>query len=161
MKGWMERNREKQREYHRNYHKEYYRKNKGKIDAKNTLYARTHRKEVVRNVQRYVSKHQEKVRTYNKEFWNTPRGSYRSILNRSKRWDDAVISLDEFVEIISNPCTYCGEDEKRIGVDRADNSRGYSIENSVPCCANCNYMKKTLTREDFLSHIEKIFNHNH
>lgn len=42
------------------------------------------------------------------------------------------------------------------GIDRKNNSRGYSIINCVPCCTTCNMMKKTLGYEEFLEHCNKI-----
>jgi len=73
-----------------------------------------------------------------------------------KRNYQVDISFEQFCKIIDNVCCYCGESEKRIGVDRIDNTKGYTIENSAPCCTLCNMMKKAMTVNDFLSHIKKI-----
>jgi hypothetical protein len=35
------------------------------------------------------------------------------------------------------------------GIDRKDNSKGYTLENSVTCCLNCNYAKGQLSLEEF------------
>ena len=67
------------------------------------------------------------------------------------------LSFEDFDAITSRSCFYCGENEKRIGIDRIDNSIGYTKENSVSCCKICNYMKRTMTKEDFLNHIKKIY----
>lgn len=69
------------------------------------------------------------------------------------------ISKDEFIRIVSLPCAYCGENEKRIGIDRVNNEIGYTPENSNPCCKTCNYMKKGLTVQEFKEHIQKIHNY--
>jgi len=42
------------------------------------------------------------------------------------------------------------------GIDRIDNKQGYKMENCVPCCQNCNWMKKSLTEQEFLNHIKQI-----
>lgn len=47
---------------------------------------------------------------------------------------DAIWLLDN---IITKCCVYCG-DNKRVGCDRVDNSKGHFIDNVVPCCYDCN-----------------------
>ena len=47
----------------------------------------------------------------------------------------------------------------RNGIDRLDNTKGYAKENCVPCCWDCNEMKKDRTIELFLNQIKKIY-HN-
>lgn len=42
------------------------------------------------------------------------------------------------------------------GIDRFDNSRGYTINNSVPCCADCNRAKWEMTALDYISHCQKV-----
>jgi len=45
---------------------------------------------------------------------------------------------------------------KSNGLDRKDNTKGYTIENVQPCCFMCNRMKSNLKEEDFLEHVGKI-----
>ena len=86
--------------------------------------------------------------------------SYKS--NAKSRGLDFDLSNDEFQAISSGDCFYCGmEPEYRTppkewqpggywsGVDRVDNSLGYSVENCVPCCRQCNWAKRDLTQEEF------------
>lgn len=68
-------------------------------------------------------------------------------------------TLEEFLEFISKPCTYCGI-EPANGIDRIDSTIGYTKSNSVPCCKYCNSMKYTYSTEFFLEHISKIHNFN-
>lgn len=42
------------------------------------------------------------------------------------------------------------------GMDRRNNTMGYVLNNVVPCCKFCNWMKNALTEEDFLSHCSSI-----
>lgn len=89
------------------------------------------------------------------------------------------LTLDEFNEIITQPCAYCGtppnvkngghlEHRKRkdqpdlytLGVDRIDSSKGYTKDNCVPCCTKCNLMKHKYSKEEFLEHVYKIANFN-
>jgi hypothetical protein len=57
------------------------------------------------------------------------------------------------------PCNYCGERLEVIGIDRVDNSKGYTLDNSVPCCMICNRMKTNYTENKFFCHVEKIYKH--
>ena len=54
----------------------------------------------------------------------------------------------DFAKLLRRPCLYCGSTH-RIGIDRVRNDGHYTRENSVPCCASCNYMKGTLRLRDF------------
>mgnify|MGYP001576714000 CR=1 FL=1 len=45
-----------------------------------------------------------------------------------------------------------------IGIkNRVDNSKGYVLNNCVPCCGNCNYIKRDKNHEEFLELISKIY----
>jgi hypothetical protein len=80
------------------------------------------------------------------------------------------ITLDEFEQLTSGYCAYCGAEPNREartngkqplyvynGIDRIDNSIGYVLNNCVPCCGRCNWMKADLSVDDFLTHITKIY----
>jgi hypothetical protein len=49
------------------------------------------------------------------------------------------------------------------GIDRVDSKFGYTIENSVTCCALCNYTKNDTPYPEWIAHMEKIIanKHNH
>jgi len=42
------------------------------------------------------------------------------------------------------------------GLDRIDNTKGYVIDNVVPCCGHCNLMKRGMTVLEFKEHIQRI-----
>ncbi len=42
------------------------------------------------------------------------------------------------------------------GIDRLDNSKGYTEENSVPCCNQCNIMKMDYSELEFINHMKQI-----
>lgn len=46
---------------------------------------------------------------------------------------------------------------KTNGIDRIDSSKGYTLDNCVPCCKVCNEMKMARTEEEFLAQITKIY----
>lgn|SRR3990167_4116596 len=157
------------------YRRQYYLKNKertselGKIWYQNNKkrklesgrkWQKNNRKRMVEIVQKYVQNNKEKVANYNKEFSQTIEGKYRLIKYRhnKKKWLDKIMTLEEFIEIAKNPCAYCGGDTQK-GIDRVDNNKGYTKENSVVCCNWCNRMKWILSKEEFINHIIKIYQH--
>lgn len=101
-----------------------------------------------------------------------------SAKGRGHIWE---LSLEEFKEITKKNCYYCGSgltnlrDNRKIkrngktyyknskgtyaynGIDRKDNSKGYTKKNIVPCCKVCNKMKSKLSDKEFLKQIKKIF----
>lgn len=101
--------------------------------------------------------------------------------NEAKGFTDTV-SLDVFSLLVKSPCKYCGieyskeiEDrlneskrKKRLsdhvlkcnGVDRVDNTKGYSIDNSVPCCKFCNIAKHTMSEGDFYAWVRRVYEFN-
>lgn len=89
--------------------------------------------------------------------------------NAKSRGIDFNLSNKEFREIASGDCFYCNaQPEERkppkdwqpsgywSGVDRTDNSKGYSVENCVPCCRQCNWSKKDLTQEEFYLWVTRV-----
>jgi hypothetical protein len=86
------------------------------------------------------------------------------------------LTKEEFYNLISDKCFYCGVDPltswcgnkrtiidttqfKYNGVDRVDNSNGYTLENCVTACKICNNAKNTLSKESFLEWINKVYNY--
>lgn len=92
--------------------------------------------------------------------------------------NDNILTFEEFKEIVKKPCHYCGQEfskeledfsceskvKKKLsdvivkcnGIDRVDNNIGYTYENSVPCCGQCNTAKNTLTQDEFYNWIKRI-----
>ena len=96
--------------------------------------------------------------------------------NAGKRKHEFHLTQEEFENIISQNCHYCGEppkpmsEELRInrgnpnqplfyynGVDRLDSNGDYTTTNCVPCCSMCNYMKNIYSYDEFLTHIKRIY----
>lgn len=89
------------------------------------------------------------------------------------------IGYDLFNNLISQNCFYCGAEPnarfediyrgrkmsnayfKHNGLDRVDSNRGYEVNNVVPCCTKCNYMKLAMTRDEFIEQVDKIHEHYH
>lgn len=54
-----------------------------------------------------------------------------------------ALSREEITEITSAACHYCGGPLPNYGygLDRKDNTQGYTRDNVVPCCMICNWIK--------------------
>jgi hypothetical protein len=102
------------------------------------------------------------------------RHRYTQYKSGAKRRDLCFeLSIDEFKVITQENCFYCGSVPQQIavgggngrcngsyiynGIDRLDNSVGYTKENSVPCCGRCNRAKDVWNKNDFLSWIAKVY----
>lgn len=82
------------------------------------------------------------------------------------------ISDEEFVEIASHPCYYCGakpirkrfrpgyaSDTMFNGVDRVNNDEGYWLGNLVSCCKACNLSKRTRSVKEFCTWAARLYHH--
>lgn len=69
------------------------------------------------------------------------------------------LTQSDFEKLIECPCYYCGEKPKQYnGIDRFDSQQGYILGNCVPCCEQCNFMKRNLKIEDWYNKMKKILN---
>jgi len=87
---------------------------------------------------------------------------YNQYVFAAKRRDyEFSISFDDFTGLFHSHCVYCGKLDAR-GIDRADNSLGYTLENSKSCCEMCNKMKWRWDTQEFIDHAKQIakFNKN-
>lgn len=89
--------------------------------------------------------------------------------NAKARNIEVSISEEEFFEIASTSCNYCGSEpvEKKPpkkwqqsvflnGIDRINNSIGYIAGNICSCCEQCNWAKKDLSLKEWYLWIDKI-----
>lgn len=111
----------------------------------------------------------------------TIKSQYRHHKRGAMIKERTFLSEEEWKSIVFKPCAYCGDIDTRNcmtgnarsrnniyfemyavkmnGVDRVDSSKGYSIENCVPCCGKCNTMKMNLSLEEFTSKIKSVYEH--
>jgi hypothetical protein len=69
------------------------------------------------------------------------------------------LTNDQFKELKLGKCEYCRKESSKThfnGVDRIDSRLGYDVSNCVSCCSDCNYMKKDLTKSQFLEKCRKV-----
>ena len=77
------------------------------------------------------------------------------------------LTPQECENLFQSNCHYCGSPPSNIqknrtksyvysGIDRIDNTLGYSPQNVVPCCKTCNKAKGTQSYEDFKKWINNL-----
>jgi hypothetical protein len=89
-----------------------------------------------------------------------------SAKTRNKEFE---LTFDIFKDLVTKNCFYCDEPPanrytkvgkirkiKFNGIDRYNNKKGYTVENSVPCCGLCNRMKGESSVEEFFNKIIRI-----
>jgi hypothetical protein len=80
------------------------------------------------------------------------------------------LTFEEFLEITKSDCYLCGAPPAQIkqggrrngqyvynGIDRVDNTLGYQLDNVMPCCKVCNFLKGELSLPDFKRHVRRIY----
>lgn len=99
-----------------------------------------------------------------KRLWNI----YRR--NAKIRKYDFRLSLDKVSKLVSDKCFYCGADPANTlnhhgvvfvynGIDRLENSKGYTDNNVVTCCGTCNRMKMNMDYKEFIEQVKVIAQH--
>jgi len=93
-------------------------------------------------------------------FQDTKKAEFTDYKSRSfRRQLDFMLLYEDFYEITSHNCYICGKkpsNEHKNGIDRYDNSIGYTKENCRSCCGGCNYMKRNYTYDDMMEKFQKI-----
>ena len=94
-------------------------------------------------------------RCSNRHNWDEKRKPYEAVFSRltegaTRRGIVVDLTFEEFMKFTSKgTCTYCGftvvwyprGNDSAHNLDRKDNSKGYSSENCVVCCGECNRIK--------------------
>ena len=87
--------------------------------------------------------------------------------NKGMVWE---LTTEEFRRLTKENCYLCGAEPSTIapsrykpagdyvynGIDRVDNSKGYTDSNSKACCWTCNSIKKNRSLAELLEWIEKV-----
>lgn len=88
--------------------------------------------------------------------------------NRGLSWELTEL---ETLSLMRQPCHYCGAEPSNVGksrsgsiqysgIDRIDSDKGYVADNVVPCCFVCNNAKRTMSVDEFLAWIERVYLHS-
>ena len=90
--------------------------------------------------------------------WNR---SYKGAVASGKSRGNLLLLTEDQWLAKTKICFYCGDSIiMRTGtkLDRIDNSIGYTNENTVGCCGQCNIAKNDYTQEEFQNWIKKVYN---
>ena len=99
----------------------------------------------------------QRLKEQQKRYSLTLRGKYKDYKYHSKqRGIDFNITQEEFQTFWKQDCSYCGDKIETIGLDRINSRLGYTIDNLVPCCTSCNYMKLSDDVDVWFSKMKKI-----
>lgn len=87
-----------------------------------------------------------------------------------RRGFNFLLSENEVISLIKQSCYYCGKPPSNIkktkncldgfiysGIDRVNSKGDYIIENTVPCCEQCNKAKMALSKDDFIAWIKRVY----
>lgn len=98
-------------------------------------------------------KNRDKCKLYRATMPQRFKAGIGAALRRNLSWD---LTLEQFVQVASKPCHYCGLLVGRFfsgsGLDRKENLLPYNLSNVVSCCSACNLIKgDSLTEQEMLS----------
>jgi hypothetical protein len=67
----------------------------------------------------------------------------RSIWLAKRKGVEWGLTLEQFSQFVGIGCSYCGGPLARLGsnIDRIDNTKGYFVDNCVPSCGICNWVR--------------------
>ena len=108
--------------------------------------------------------------TDNKSIASPHKGLYGSYMGHAyKRGYTFDLTQEQFNSITKENCFYCGEPPSQMynkklakysaiynGIDRYNNSIGYTLENVRPCCKFCNLAKSTRSAEELIDWLARV-----
>jgi hypothetical protein len=116
------------------------------------------RKWRMKNPERFKYHNRNSAMKRNKDIESRWRRCQSNAKNRNREF---TISFVQFKDLSEQPCYMCGSPgDPYHGLDRFDNTKGYTPDNCRSCCYTCNSFKSDFTYEETLNHIKKIYQHN-
>jgi hypothetical protein len=132
-----------------------YRKRPGVKERERAIEAawrETNREKARERARRSYYKHQDTAKARHYAYTRTIKGRFSNSVSNAKHIGrEWTLTLEQFAALVSQACHYCGNPlhETGAGLDRIDNSRGYVLDNVVPCCKVCNLLRlNELTPEE-------------
>jgi hypothetical protein len=96
------------------------------------------------------------------DYKGTPYSAYKA--RAEAKTIEFTITIEQYDHYTQQPCYLCGKtvsDTHTNGIDRYDNTAGYTIENIRSCCAECNYMKREYTYDALIEKYVLIHSLHH
>lgn len=82
------------------------------------------------------------------------------------------LTKEQAQKLFEQECHYCGASPRVSythqslrgeyawnGIDRVDNRLGYTVDNCVACCTQCNFAKRDMTQSEFKDWIKRAYQH--
>ena len=86
-----------------------------------------------------------------------------------QRGIEMAITFEYATKLFQMDCHYCDDSPKTIhqrpgmttgyvhnGIDRLHNHMGYTIENCVPCCRSCNFIKRNTAIDVWMAFLQRV-----
>ena len=100
-------------------------------------------------------------RRYCKMYSQLPYGRFMIYRKGAKhRGISFELTFKQFMTFWQKPCHYSGHAIATVGLDRVDNSKGYTMSNVVPCCTACNLGKRAMSSEAYVAHCAAVAEHS-
>lgn len=146
--------------------KNYYHSHKEQQAKTNKIWRSKNKNRLVELSKKWKQNNPEKWKESHKKSYQAHADNPNNRLGRARRRAkkkniDFSITLEEYTNIINNPCYYCngcfGKVTRGSGLDRIDNAKGYTNDNVISCCKTCNTLKgENFTAEETLAAVRAI-----
>lgn len=140
------------------YNKKWYAENKDKKREKSKEKYIENKDKIIERQANYRINNRDKINAYQREYKQRTSSKYdkyrRTSLSNNREF---TLTLEEFENLITQDCIWCKE--QGGGIDRIDNNVGYILSNCSSCCSSCNYMRGSLTVEEFKEKVKKIYSY--
>ena len=83
----------------------------------------------------------------------------RFVQQKRTRTIGCTLTEQDYNTLTSSPCFYCGV-PNCTGIDRVNPDSTYSLQDVVPCCFVCNYLKGNIPKDDFLAFVNHLYKVN-
>ena len=113
----------------------------------------------------------EALQAYGQRKQQSSRAQYNEIYNsyktRAKKKNiEFTLTREEFYCLIKQPCYYCHTEPNQKmrdtyisvynGIDRFNNTKGYTLDNCVTACTFCNTAKGSMSVQEFIKRVKMI-----
>lgn len=90
-----------------------------------------------------------------------PKHRARFIVTDSRRTDKRLDRKNELTipiveALIVGGCHYCGDTAAVMTLDRIDNTIGHVVQNVIPACLRCNYIRRDMPHEAWMALVAAI-----
>jgi hypothetical protein len=123
---------------------------------KGEIHINTYLKQIVHILSKFLLS--DKIIKYPNVFPDRIAGSFNDFKQSAiKREKDFELTENQFYAIVIQDCYMCGKETAGFhvnGIDRYDNTIGYTINNCFSCCTTCNFLKNKF---DFVEIIKKFY----